>query len=96
MKKFAYNSAFRKLRSGPITSWQIDKETMETVTELFLGAPKSLQMLTAAEKLKDTCSVEEKLDRDTTLPTEVCLIKAMVFPVVMYGGESWTIKNAEY
>ena len=73
------------MASGPIISWQIGGETMETVTELFLGAPKSLQMLTAAEKLKDTCSVEEKLDRDTTLPTEVCLIKAMVFPVVMYG-----------
>ena len=52
-------------------------------------------MLTAAEKLKDTCSVEEKLDRDTTLPTEVCLIKAMVFPVVMYGCEIWIIKKPE-
>ena len=47
--------------SGPITSWQIDGETVETVTEFILGAPKSLQMVTAAMKLKDTCSLEEKL-----------------------------------
>ena len=46
---------------GPITSWQIDGETMETVTEFILGSPKSLQMVTAAMKLKDTCSLEEKL-----------------------------------
>ena len=47
--------------SGPITSWQIDGKTMETVTDFILGAPKSLQMVTAAMKLKDTCSLEEKL-----------------------------------
>ena len=64
---------------------------------LFSWDPKSLQMLTADMKLKDACSLEEKLlkNRDTTLPTKVCLIKAMVFPVVMYGCESWTIKKAE-
>ena len=49
------------MASGPIISWQIDGETMETVTEFVLGAPKSLQMVTAAMKLKDTCSLEEKL-----------------------------------
>ena len=49
------------MASGPITSWQIDGETMETVREFILGAPKSLQMVTAAMKLKDTCSLEEKL-----------------------------------
>ena len=49
------------MASGPITSWQIDEETMETVTDFILGAPKSLQMVTAAMKLKDTCSLEEKL-----------------------------------
>ena len=49
------------MASGPITSWQIDGETMETVTDYFGGAPKSLQMVTAAKKLKDTCSLEEKL-----------------------------------
>ena len=51
----------RIMASGPITSWQIDGETMETVTDFILGAAKSLQMVTAAMKLKDTCSVEEKL-----------------------------------
>ena len=51
----------RIMASGPITSWQIDGETMETVKDLFWGAPKSLQMLTAAMKLKHTCSLEEKL-----------------------------------
>ena len=49
------------MASGPITSWQIDGETLETVTDYFLGAPKSLQMVTTAMKLKDTCSLEEKL-----------------------------------
>ena len=49
------------MASGPITSWQIDGETMETVRDYFLGAPKSLQMVTTAMKLKDTCSLEEKL-----------------------------------
>ena len=49
------------MASGPITSWQIDGETVETVTDFILGAPKSLQMVTAAMKLKDACSLEEKL-----------------------------------
>ena len=49
------------MASGPITSWQIDGETVETVTDLIFGAPKSLQMVTAAMKLKDTCSLKEKL-----------------------------------
>ena len=66
----------------------------------FSWTPKSLQTMTAAMKLKDACSLEEKLDsilksRDITLPTKVHLVKAMVFPVVMYGFESWTIKKAE-
>ena len=69
---------------------------------LFWGAPKSLQMVISAMKLKDICSLEEtNLDnmlknRDITLPTKVRLVKAMVFPVVMYGCESWTIKKAEH
>ena len=76
------------MASSPITSWQIDGETMETVTDFIFSAPKSLQMVTAAVKLKDACSLEEKLDsilksRDITLPTKVHLVKAMVFPVVM-------------
>ena len=69
---------------------------------LFFWAPKSLQMVIAAMKLKYACPLEEKLwprqhikNRDITLPTKVHLVKAMVFPVVMYGWESWTIKKAE-
>ena len=92
------------MASGPIISWQIDGETMKTVSDFILGAPKSLQMVTAAMKLKDTYSLEEKVmtnlntilkSRDITLPTKVHLVKAMVFPVIMYGCESWTIKKAE-
>ena len=88
------------MASGPITSWQIDGETVETVSDFILGAPKSLQMVIAATKLKDAYSLEvmTNLDsilksRDITLPTKVRLVKAMVFPVVMYGCESWTIKK---
>ena len=93
------------MASGPIISWQIDGETMKTVSDFILGAPKSLQMVTAAMKLKDTYSLEEKVmtnlntilkSRDITLPTKVHLVKAMVFPLVMYGCESWTIKKAEH
>ena len=89
--------------SGPITSWQIYGDTMETET-LFWGAPKSLQMVTAATKLKDSWLLGRKsmtnLDsilnsRDIALLTKVHLVKAMVFPVVMYRCESWTIKKAE-
>ena len=71
--------------------------------KLFFGAPKSLQMVTAAIKLKDTFSLKKNYDqlsilksRDITLPTNVHLVKAMVFPGVMYGWESWTIKKAEH
>ena len=77
----------------------------EQCQTLFLGAPKLLQMVIVAMKLKDAYSLEGRkvmtdLDsilksRDITLPTKVCLIKAMAFPVVMYGCESWTVKKAE-
>ena len=90
------------MASGSITSWQIDGETMETVRDFVFWAPQSLQMVTAAIKLKDACSMEEKLwptytayYKAETLPTKVHLVKAMVFPAVMYGCESWTIKKAE-
>ena len=71
---------------------------------IFFGAPKSLQMVTAAMKLKDAYSLEGKMtnldsifkSRDITLPTKVRLVKAMAFPVVMYGCESWTIKKAQH
>ena len=92
------------MASGPITSWEMGKQWKQWLT-LFWGAPKSLQMAIAAMKLKDACSLEEELmtnldsilkSRDITLSTKVCLVKAMVFPVVMYGCESWTIKKAEH
>ena len=94
------------MASGPITSWQIDGERVETVSDFIFGAPKSLQMVSAAMKLKDTYlllgrKVMTNLDsifksRDITLPTNFRLVKAMVFPVVMYGCESWTVKKAEH
>ena len=93
------------MASGPITSWEIEGETVETVTDFTFGGSK----ITA----DDDCSHETKrhlllgrkvmtnLDsilksRDITLSTKVCLVKAMVFPVVMCGCESWIIKKAEY
>ena len=94
------------MASSPITSWQIDGETMETETDFILGSPKSLQMVIAAMKLKERRlflrrKVMTNLDsilksQDITLPTKVHLVKAMVFPVVMYGCESWTIKKADH
>ena len=80
------------------------KQWKQCQTLFFWGAPKSLQMLTAAMKLKDLLlgrKVMTNLDsifksRDITLPTKVRLVKAMVFPVVMYGCESWTVKKAEH
>ena len=89
--------------SGSITSWQIYGKTVEMVKDFILGAPKSLQMLTAAMKLKDICSLEKQVmtnldsilkSKDITLPTTVYLVKAMVFPVVMYGHETWSIKKS--
>ena len=67
---------------------------------LLSWTPKSLQTVTAAMKLKDTCSLEKSYDsilkiRDITLPTKICLVKAVAFPVIMYECESWTIKKAE-
>ena len=92
------------MASSPITSWQIDGETMETVTDfIFLGSKittggdfsyeikrRSLLVRKAITNLHSTLK-----SRDITLPTNVHLVKAMVFPVVMYGCESWTIKKAE-
>ena len=91
------------MASTPITSWQTDGETMETVADFIWGAPKSLQMVTAAMKLKDTCCLEEKLrqprqhiKKHRHYIADKVLVEAMVFPVVMYGCESWTIKRAEH
>ena len=90
------------MASGPITSWEIDGETVKAVSDFIFWAPKSLQMVIAAMKLrrlllgrKDMTNLDSILkSRDITLPTKVHLVKAMVFPVVMYGCESWTIKKA--
>ena len=85
------------MASGPITSWEIDGETVETVADFIFLGPKSLQVVIAAMTLKDTYSLEGKLwttwnsifkSRDITLPVKVHLVKAMVFPIVMYECES--------
>ena len=93
------------MASGPITSWQIDGETMETVTDfIFLGSKITADgdcsheikrhLLLGSKAMTNLDSILKS--RDITLPTKICLIKAMVFPVVMYVCESWTIKNAEH
>ena len=94
----------KSMASGPITSWQIDRETVETETDfIFPCAPESLQMVTAAMKLEDVLGRKAMTNRDSilkcrdiTLPTKLRLVIAMVFPVVMFGCESWTIKKAEH
>ena len=92
------------MASGPIPSWEIDGETVETVTHFILGGSKITAVADCSHEIKRCLllgRVMTNLDsllksRDITLPTEVHLVKAMVFPVVMYGCESWTIKKAEY
>ena len=94
------------MASGPITSSQIDGETMEIVTDFILGgAPKITADGDYSHEIKRCLLLGRKammsLDsilksRDITLPAKVCLVKAMVFPVVMYGCESWTIKKTEH
>ena len=90
------------MASDPITSWQIGGKTVETMMDFILGGSKILQMVTTAMHLKDSRSLEVMTNidsilkrRDITLPTKVHLVKVMVFPVVMYGCESWTVKKAE-
>ena len=90
--------------SGPITSWQIDGETVETLADFILGGSKITADGDCSHAIKRRLLLGRKVmtnldsifkSRDITLPTKVCLIKAMVFPVVMYGCESWTVKKAE-
>ena len=92
------------MASGPITSWQIDGETMETVRDfIFLGSKITADgncsneikrcLLFGRKSMTNLDSILES--RDITLPKKVCLVKAMVFPVVMYECESWTVKKAE-
>ena len=93
------------MASGPITSWQIDGETVETVTGFILGGFKITAGGNCSHEIKRCLLLGRKVmtnidsilkSRDITLPTNVSLVKAMVFPVVMYGCESWTIKKAEH
>ena len=94
------------MASGPITSWQIDGETVETVSEFICGGwggqitadgdcshEIKRRLLFGRKVMTNLDSILKS--RDITLPTKVCLVKAMVFPVVMYGCESWTVKKAE-
>ena len=90
--------------SGPITSWEIDGETVETVSDFILGGSKITEDGDCSHEIRRPLLLRRKaltnLDGifksgDITLPTKVCLVKAMVFPVVMYGYESWAVKKAE-
>ena len=92
------------MASGPITSWEIDGETVETVSDFILGGSKITTDGDCGHEIKRCLLLGRKVmtnldsifkSRDTTLPTKAHLVKAMVFPVVMYGCESWTIKKAE-
>ena len=107
MKKLAYNSTFKKtdiMASSPITSWQIDGETMETVADyIFLGSSITVDS-DCSHEIKRCLLLGRKVvtnlgsilkSRDITLPTKVRLVNVMVFPVVTYGCESWTVKKAE-
>ena len=92
------------MASGPITSWEIDGETVETVSGFILGGSKITAEGDCSHEIKRCLLLGRKVmtnldsklkSRDITLPTKVHLVKAMVFPVVMYGCESWTVKKAE-
>ena len=91
------------MASGPITSWEIDGETVETVSDI-LGGSKITADSECSHEIKRCLLLGRKVmtnldsilkSRDIPLPTKVCLVKVMVFPVVMYGCESWTVKKAE-
>ena len=92
------------MASGPTTSWEIDGETVETVSDFIFGGSKITADVDCSHEIKRRLLLGRKVmtnldsilkSRDITLPTKVCLVKAMVFPVVMYGCESWTVKKAE-
>ena len=93
------------MASGPITSWQIDGETMETVTDFILGGSKVTADGDCSHEIKRHLLLGRKVmtnidrilkSRDIALPTKFYLVEAMVFPVVMYGCESWTVKKVEH
>ena len=100
-----YSVRLRQISSSPITSWQIDGEEIETVTAfIFLGSKITTNGDCSHEIKRHLLPVRKAMtnidsllkSRDITLPTKIHLLKAMVFPVVMYGCESWTIKKAEH
>ena len=93
------------MASGPITSWEIDEETVKTVADFILLGSKITADGNCSHRIKRRLLLGRKVmtsldsvlkSRAVTLPTKVRLVKAMVFPVVMYGGESWTVKKAEH
>ena len=92
------------MASGPITSWQVDGETVETMSDFIFGGSKITADGDCSHEIKRRLLLGRKVmtnldsifkSRDITLPTKVCLVKAMAFPVVTYGCESWTVKKAE-
>ena len=107
-EKVGLNLNIQKMKimtSGPITSWEIDRETVKTVSDFILGGSKITADGDCSHEIKRCLLLARKLmtnldsilkSRDITLPTKVCLVKAMVFPVVMYGCETWTVKKAEH
>ena len=107
-EKAVLNLNIQKMKimaSGPITSWEIDEETVETVSDFILGGSKITADGDCNHEIKRHLLLGRKVmtnldsilkSRDTTLPTKVHLVKAMVFPVVMYGCESWTVNKAEH
>ena len=93
------------MASAAITSWQIDTETVQTIADFILGGSKFAADGDCSHEIKRRLLLGRKVmtnldsileSRDITLSTKVCIVKAMVFPVVMYGCESWTIKKAEH
>ena len=88
------------MASGPITSWQIDGETVKTVRDFILGGSQITADGDCSHEIKRHLLLGRKVmifkSRDITLLTKVCLVKALVFPLVMYGCESWTVKKAEH
>ena len=106
-EKFGLSLNIQKIKimaSNPITSWEIDGETVETVSDFILGDSKITADGDCSQEIKRRLLLGKKVmtnldsifrSRDITLPTKVRLVKAMVFPVVMYGCESWTVKKAE-
>ena len=92
------------MASGPITSWEIDGETVEIMSDFIFGGSKITADGDCSHEIRRRLHLGRKVmsnldsifkSRDITLPTKVCLVKAMVFPVVMYGCETWTVKKAE-